>query len=269
MAGGKIFIAIGFGIEIRIGFSKTFDSDPDSDPDALHGTELSNAEYKAVQKQRVCNLMTGADMKKNIAHKRANSTGMLRCLLAAGMMFMIAVSVPLYAADAGSGVKGATMDAVKNSNIGKKFPVVNAKTLAGKKTTVPDDAAGKVTLVCVAFLRESQSQLDSWLNPFYEKFGSRDDIMFYEVPMISGGYKFMKLIIDGGMRGGLPEFKHKHVVTMYGDVESYMQVLNLDPRNGHAFLLDREGIIRWQNEGFSNAETLASLFAATEVLVQQ
>ena len=50
MAGGKIFIAIGFGIEIGIGFSKTFDSDPDSDPDALHVTELSNAECKAVQK---------------------------------------------------------------------------------------------------------------------------------------------------------------------------------------------------------------------------
>ena len=160
------------------------------------------------------------------------------------------------------------MDAIKNPNIGKKFPAVRAKTLAGQETTVPDDAAGKVVLVCVAFLRESQSQLDSWLNPFYEKFGSREDIMFYEVPMISGGYKFMKMIIDGGMRGGLPEFKHKHVVTMYGDVESYQKALEIDPRNGYAFLLDRGGIIRWQDQGFSNAETLGSLFAATEDLLK-
>lgn len=50
MAGGKIFISIGFGIEIGIGFSKNFEFDSDSDPDALHGTELSNAECKAVQK---------------------------------------------------------------------------------------------------------------------------------------------------------------------------------------------------------------------------
>ena len=160
------------------------------------------------------------------------------------------------------------MDAVKNPNIGKKFPAVNAKTLAGQETTIPDAAAGKVVLVCVAFLRESQAQLDSWLNPFYEKFGQREDIMFYEVPMISGGYKFMKLIIDGGMRGGLPQFKHKHVVTMYGDVESYMQALNLDARNGYAFLLDREGSIRWQQQGFSNAATLDSLFAATDDLLK-
>jgi hypothetical protein len=208
-------------------------------------------------------------MKQNIAHNLANSTVMLRCLLAAGMMFLTAVSAPLYAADAESGEKGAAMQESENPNIGRKFPVVKAKTLAGQEATVPDDAAGKVTLVCVAFLRESQSQLDSWLNPFYEKFGSRADIMFYEVPMISGGYKFMKPIIDGGMRGGLPQFKHKHVVTMYGDVQSYQQALNIDPRNGHAFLLDREGGIRWQKEGFSNAETLASLFAATEALLQQ
>lgn len=213
--------------------------------------------------------MTGAYMKKNIAHKFANNTGMLRCLLAAGMMFLIAVSVPLYAADAEPGEKGAAMQESENPNIGKKFPAVNAKTLAGQKTTVPDDAAGKVTLVCVAFLRESQAQLDSWLNPFYEKFGSRDDVMFYEIPMISGGYKFMKLIIDGGMRGGLPQFKHKHVVTMYGDVESYMQALNLDARNGYAFLLDREGNIRWQEQGFSNEETRSSMFAATEALLKK
>ncbi len=192
---------------------------------------------------------------------------MLWLVLAMGMTAL--APMLLHAADANPAVKGAAMDAAGNPNLGKKFPAVNAATLEGKKTTVPDDAAGKVTLVCVAFLRETQSQLDSWLNPFYEKFGSRADIMFYEVPMIAGGYKFMKPIIDGGMRGGLPEFKHKHVVTMYGDVQSYIQALNLDPTNGYAFLLDREGSIRWQNEGFSNAETLASLFAATEGLLQQ
>ena len=208
-------------------------------------------------------------MKKIIEHSRTSNAVMSKCLLVAGMIFLFVASVPLFAADAESGVKGAAMDASVNPNIGKKFPAVSAATLEGKKTTVPDDAAGKVTLVCVAFLRETQSQLDSWLNPFYEKFGSRADVMFYEVPMISGGYKFMKPIIDGGMRGGLPEFKHKHVVTMYGDVQSYQQALNIDPRNGHAFLLDRAGSIRWQEEGFSNEETRGSLFAAAEALLQQ
>ena len=206
-------------------------------------------------------------MNKNTVISRSHTSGLiLRLMLALSLVAVMPMI--LHAADSDPDVKGATMDAVKNPNIGKKFPVVNAKTLAGQETTIPDDAAGKVTLVAVAFARESQAQLDSWLNPFYEKFGSREDSMFYEVPMISGGYKFMKMIIDGGMRGGLPEFKHKHVVTMYGDVDTYLQGLSLDKSNGYAFLLDREGIIRWQDQGFSNAETLASLFAATEDLLK-
>ena len=206
-------------------------------------------------------------MNKNPVISRSHTSGLiLRLMLALSLLAVMPMI--LHAADPNPVKEGAIMDAVKNPNIGKKFPAVNAKTLAGQETTIPDDAEGKVTLVAVAFARESQAQLDSWLNPFYEKFGSRKDIMFYEVPMISGGYKFMKMIIDGGMRGGLPEFKHKHVVTMYGDVDTYLQGLSLDKSNGYAFLLDREGIIRWQDQGFSNVEKLGSLFAATEDLLK-
>lgn len=156
----------------------------------------------------------------------------------------------------------------KQVNIGKKFPEVSANTLEKKPAVIPDDARGKVTLVTVAFLRENQAQLDSWLTPFYEKFGRRDGFMFYEVPMISGGYKFMRPVIDGGMRAGLPDFKHKHVVTMYGDVENYTKTLQLDPQKGHAFLLDKDGIIRWQGQGFAAPETLEEISALAEALAK-
>jgi len=155
-----------------------------------------------------------------------------------------------------------------SANIGMKFPNVTADSLAGTKESIPKTCRGKVTLVTVAFLRESQSQLDSWLNPFYEKFGKRDGFMFYEIPMISTGYKFMKFIIDGGMRGGIPQFKHKHVVTMYGDVEKYLTALHLDPRYGYAFLLDRDGSIRFQAQGFATEQLLQELFSKAEELVK-
>lgn len=147
-----------------------------------------------------------------------------------------------------------------NSNIGKRFPEVKAASLAKTMESIPDAAKGKVTLIAVAFLQQSQPQLDSWLGPFEEKFGSQEGFTFYEVPMISSGYKFMKIIIDNGMRGGIPKNKHKNVVTMYGDVEKYMNELNLEARYGYAFLLDKEGIIQWQGQGFSTPETLKELF---------
>ncbi len=123
-------------------------------------------------------------------------------------------------------------------------------------------------LITVAFLRGNQSQLDSWLDPFIKKYGGRKGFTFYEIPMIASGYRFMRFIIDGGMRAGLPKDKYDHVVTMYGDVKKYVNALHLDPQYGYAFLLDQEGIIRWQGQGFANSEALAKLFEVAETLIQ-
>jgi len=183
---------------------------------------------------------------------------------------LVAVLLLAKTAAAQTGKEPSAREAQKmdSANIGMKFPNVTSDSLAGTKESIPETCRGKVTLVAVAFLRESQGQLDSWLNPFYEKFGKRDGFMFYEIPMISSGYKFMRFVIDGGMRGGIPSFKHKHVVTMYGDVEKYLTALRLDPRYGYAFLLDREGVIRFQSQGSATEPLLQELFSKAEVLAK-
>lgn len=157
-----------------------------------------------------------------------------------------------------------TMTDQANPNIGKRFPDVTAESLAKTRESIPESANGKVVLIAVAFLQQSQPQLDSWLKPFIEKYGSIEGYTFYEVPMISSGYRFMRFVIDSGMRGGIPQNQHKHVVTMYGDVEKYMDELKLDARYGYAFLLDKAGIIRWQGQGFSTPATLKELFEMAE-----
>ena len=164
--------------------------------------------------------------------------------------------------------RSTNMEKNQKSNIGKLFPEVKSKSLAKKIEIIPDSAKGKITLVAVAFLRESQSQLDSWLAPFIKEFGNNKAFMFYEIPMISGGYKFMRFVIDGGMRSGIPEPKHKHVVTMYGDVEKYIKELDLDPSFGYAFLLDKKGHIQLQAEGFSTPEMLSELFVTAKKLAE-
>ncbi|MCX8044831.1 MAG: mitochondrial ATPase complex subunit ATP10 [Desulfobacterota bacterium] len=179
----------------------------------------------------------------------------------------ICIGAVLIVCAAGDAARGG--QAMASTNIGKRFPTVTGSSLAGDKESIPDSCRGKVTLITVAFLRENQGQLDSWLNPFYEKFGNNPGFMFYEIPMISSGYKFMKMIIDGGMRAGLPSFKHKHVVTMYGDVAHYLEQLSLDPRHGYAFLLDRDGVIRFQAQGFATPQLLQELFTLAETLAAQ
>jgi len=155
-----------------------------------------------------------------------------------------------------------------NPNIGNKFPEIRDNSLEKTPVSLPEAAKGKITLVVISFLHQNQPQLDSWLEPFVDKYGNKESLTFYEVPMISGGYKFMRPMIDGGMRAGIPKEKHKNVVTMYGDVKKYIKALNLNPKYGYAFLLDREGIMRWQGRGFSTPETLKELFETAERLAK-
>jgi hypothetical protein len=200
----------------------------------------------------------------------AFSITLLCCLLACMLSFSVSMprSAQAQVKEKQQSGRAHAMTATANPNIGKRFPEVKDDSLANTPVTLPDAAKGKVTLITVAFLRESQSQLDSWLDPFFEKYGSNPKFTFYEVPMLSRGYKFMRFMIDGGMRAGIPQAKHKNVVTMYGDIEKYMKELNLDLRYGYAFLLDREGVIRWQGQGFATPETSKELFDLSEKLAQ-
>lgn len=143
----------------------------------------------------------------------------------------------------------------RTSLIGTKFAEISSETLAGTAIVLPDDALGTITLITMAFKHGTQEQLDSWLTPFSEAFGTRSGFTFYEIPMLSADVKPFSFRIDGGMRSGIPEEKHKNVMTYYGDYSEYMRLLHIDDLTlGYAFLLDREGIIRWHGEGLATRD---------------
>jgi hypothetical protein len=156
------------------------------------------------------------------------------------------------------------------SVIGLKFPTLTTDSLAGTKVTLPDSAKGKVTLVIMSFKRDSQSQNDSWLGPFEKEFGQKDGYLFYEVPMIRRRFVFMAPLIDSGMRAAIPNEKHKNVITFYGNVDPYKQALKIeDIYLGYAYLLDREGIIRWQRQGLAKAEDIKALIETAQGLTNK
>ena len=154
--------------------------------------------------------------------------------------------------------------------VGIKFPTIRAETLAGTKTILPDSAQGKITLIIIAFKRASQPQLDSWLKPFMEEYGGKPGFTFYEIPMLAWYWKLMGWMIDSGMRSGIQKEKHKNVMTYYGDYSIYRRMLGLeDVTFGYAFLLDREGIIRWHERGYATKEKIRELFDWTKKLAQE
>jgi hypothetical protein len=155
----------------------------------------------------------------------------------------------------------------RSSLIGIKFPTLSADSLAGDTVTLPDSVKGRVALVVMSFKRDSQNQNDSWLGPFEKEFGQKQGFFFYEVPMIRRRFVFMAPLIDSGMRAAIPGEKHKNVVTFYGDVEPYQQALKIqDIYLGYAFLLDRQGVIRWHGQGMAKSEDIKALLGTAQRL---
>ena len=150
----------------------------------------------------------------------------------------------------------ANMKQAAKKVTGTRFPEVKSKSLAGNLLTLPDCAEGKITLVSIAFVRNAQEQIDSWIRPFEREFGGDEQFAVYELPMISQGWKVLSWMIDSGMRGGIPVEKHDNVITLYGDYSNYQETLEMeDTQSAYVFLLDKKGIIRWRGQGYATPET--------------
>lgn len=150
---------------------------------------------------------------------------------------------------------------MKDKTIGMPFPELKAETLSGIDMKYPDDVKGKVTLILMAFKRETQRKTDSWLEPFSKTFENDTTVQFFEIPMLAGAWKLMSPFIDGGMRSGIPKQKHGNVTTFYGDVNKYCKLLSIeDKSDGYVLLLDQNGVIQWRSSGFATEEKLQGLF---------
>jgi len=141
------------------------------------------------------------------------------------------------------------------------FPSLQAHSLARTPVQLPDDARGHIALILLAFQRQAQEMVDSWLHPFTKKFGDTPGFTFYEIPMIKGKWwRLFSSSIDGGMRMGIPEKKHEHVVTYYGNISQYLSALQIqDLSLAYAFLLDKQGYIIWQGEGFATPQHINTM----------
>jgi hypothetical protein len=145
------------------------------------------------------------------------------------------------------------------------FPEIPAETLSRKKVIFPHHTRGKFAFLLIAFRRQTQGEVDSWLNPFVHDFAGNKEITFFEIPMISGNWKWMSGWIDSGMRSGVPDEKHDHVATYYGPLRKYFDYLDIrDPRTVYVFLLDKEGRIIWREIGPANENNYGELKSLLE-----
>jgi hypothetical protein len=141
------------------------------------------------------------------------------------------------------------------------FPAVEGRNLEGRVFRLPGGFAGEINIVLIAFRREQQSDVDSWM-PFLAPIAaSRPEVEIYELPTLGRGYRVMRSFIDGGMRGGIPDRAVREAtITLYIDKSPFRKSLRLaDEQRIYILVVTRDGRVLWRAEGPFDAAAGESL----------
>jgi hypothetical protein len=147
---------------------------------------------------------------------------------------------------------------------GTVFPRLAARNLSGEDVTLPEAFDGDRNIVIVAFRREHQTLVDSWV-PWLEEHARNDaGLRFFEIPTIGRMWAPVRNFIDGGMAAAIRDpVVLRRTLTVYGDVGRIAGPLGIDDRSTISlFLVDRTGTVEWQGHGGFDPETAASLESA-------
>ena len=137
------------------------------------------------------------------------------------------------------------------SDTARVFPSVRGENLEGQTLEMPRDFAGDMNVVFIAFKREQQADVDSW-GPALDTLRARHPgLRVYELPTLGRKYRFMRRVIDGGMRAGIKDpAVRASTVTLYMDKDPFKRALGILAEDEIQILLvDRDGRIHWQRSG--------------------
>ncbi|MFW9950385.1 MAG: hypothetical protein ACFFKA_09725, partial [Candidatus Thorarchaeota archaeon] len=96
-----------------------------------------------------------------------------------------------------------------------------------------------------------QNLVDQWSFFLNTLESQNPTFRYYEVPTLSYGYKFMRFMIDGGMRAGIPDRNIRaRTITVYLNKNEFKKALNIKSEDTiHLFLINKQGDILWRSEG--------------------
>jgi hypothetical protein len=146
---------------------------------------------------------------------------------------------------------------------------VDAQDLDKRLVKLPKDFAGERNLVVIAFQRQQQKDVDTWLD-VKKRFETIDPgLRSYELPTLARLNPLARWFIDNGMRGGIPSHDQRaRTITLYLDKEPFRAALGLGEESSiYVLLLDREGNILWRSQGNFDESKAQSLEQTLERLI--
>ena len=174
-----------------------------------------------------------------------------------GPLLVMALAHPVNSASGGG--LGVLVDSVR------QFPRAEGTNLEGRRFSLPADFESEYNVVIVAFRREQQADVDSWVPFLREQKVVERGVRVYELPTLNRSYRMMRGFIDGGMARGIPEKATREAtITLYIDKSPFKKALAISTEDRIITLVvARDGRVLWRADGrftpFNGAELAAAL----------
>jgi len=151
---------------------------------------------------------------------------------------------------------------------GLSFPRLAARDLDGREVMLPAGLPGEWNVVVIAFRRQQQELVESWVPWLEERAAVMPWLRFVELPAIGLQWQPARPVIDGGMAAAVRDQQtRRRTLTVYTDVRRVTAPLGIGDRSTiWLVLVDRAGQVRWCGSGGWDAAAAASLAAALDGL---
>jgi len=149
------------------------------------------------------------------------------------------------------------------------FPRLEARDLQGRAVELPEGIEGERNVVIVAFRRDQQSLVDSWL-PWLEARAATDPgLRFYELPVIGTLWSPARGMIDGGMAAAIREpVVLQRTLTIYTDVRRVTVGLGIDATDTVSlFVVGADGAVHWRGCGGFDRDTATEMAQVLATMV--
>ncbi|HEX4918337.1 MAG TPA: hypothetical protein VFV43_10600 [Limnobacter sp.] len=148
-----------------------------------------------------------------------------------------------------------------------RFPTLQAQDLNEKPHTLPADLPGPHTLVLVAFKREQQALVDTWIDGLQLK-SPGNVYPWVELPVLEDYGNWFQWFVDNGMRRGIQgEYNREKVITVYTNKSEFRKATGIASEETiHVLVVKPSGEIVTHLQGAyaaDKAKLLASFKRAT------
>jgi hypothetical protein len=139
----------------------------------------------------------------------------------------------------------------------QSIPAISGETIDNKSIHFPEDLKGKFSLLCFATSQKAQTDLETWMDPVYQKFiaktGLMDDmydVNVYFIPVLTGANRSFASTMKKKFKETAQDDLKSHVLFYNADGENILSALKMQKSDEpYFFLLDKDANIIYRTKG--------------------